>query len=206
MINAGILTISDKGARGERRDDSGTAIRDSLTALDSHVARYEVIPDEAESIAAKPKVQYQYFIQGHYPHKTCEVQNALWARLDYAPYSETYGAGTPVCMCEGAGFDVDAFGRVWYTNLFRFRVEMVDTDNNFALHFGAYGNQDSLGGGKSIPRESESAAGAKHPDVPLAWPTYVAVSDDYAYVNDTVGMRVARVRLGAEAEEVCNIQ
>ncbi|MHC4916355.1 MAG: NHL repeat-containing protein, partial [Planctomycetota bacterium] len=158
------------------------------------------------AIAAKPKVKYQYFIQGHYPHKTCEVQNALWARLDYAPYSETYGAGTPVCMCEGAGFDVDGFGRVWYPNLFRFRVEMVDTNNNFGLHFGAYGNQDSLGGGKSIPRESESAAGAKHPDVPLAWPTYVAVSDDYAYVNDTVGMRVARVKLGAEAEETCAVR
>jgi molybdenum cofactor synthesis domain-containing protein len=51
MLNFGILTISDKGWRGERRDDSGTAIRDMLP--DSQVAKYEVVPDEVDVIAAK---------------------------------------------------------------------------------------------------------------------------------------------------------
>jgi hypothetical protein len=157
-------------------------------------------------VAAGPKEKYQFFSGGRYPHKQCELQGAEWVRFGYSPYSETYPAGTPVCMCEGAGFDVDGFGRVWHTNLFRFRVEVADTNNNTVATFGSYGNQDSLGGGKSIPRESESAGGAKHPDVPLAWPTYVAVSDEFAYVNDTVGMRVARVKLGAEAEEVCAVR
>ena len=50
MFNAGILTISDKGAQGKRHDESGKAIRDALSGFDSHVARYEIIPDEAGAI------------------------------------------------------------------------------------------------------------------------------------------------------------
>jgi len=53
MLNLGILTISDKGWRGQRQDKSGEAIRDSLSSLDNHVVKYEVIPDEADIIASK---------------------------------------------------------------------------------------------------------------------------------------------------------
>ena len=50
MFIAGILTISDKGWQGERRDESSEAIRDSLSRYDSHVAKYEIIPDEVDVI------------------------------------------------------------------------------------------------------------------------------------------------------------
>ena len=50
MFIAGILTISDKGWQGERRDESSEAIRDSLSRFDSHVAKYEIIPDEVDVI------------------------------------------------------------------------------------------------------------------------------------------------------------
>jgi len=53
MMNLGILTISTKGWRGERRDDSGMAIRECLSPLDSQVVRYEVVPDEVDIIASK---------------------------------------------------------------------------------------------------------------------------------------------------------
>jgi len=53
MFTVGILTISDKGAQGQRHDKSGEAIRDILSSLDSQIARYEVIPDEKEIIAGK---------------------------------------------------------------------------------------------------------------------------------------------------------
>ena len=53
MLNLGILTISDKGWQGERRDESGVAIRDSLSLLDSQLVRYEVVPDEVDVIAGK---------------------------------------------------------------------------------------------------------------------------------------------------------
>ena len=51
MLNLGILTISDKGWRGERYDESGRVIRECL--LDSRVVKYEVVPDEREVIAGR---------------------------------------------------------------------------------------------------------------------------------------------------------
>jgi molybdopterin adenylyltransferase len=53
MLNLGILTISDKGWRGERYDESGKTIKDSLSSLDTCVVNYEIIPDEADIIATK---------------------------------------------------------------------------------------------------------------------------------------------------------
>ena len=49
-IKAGILTMSDKGARGEREDKSGAAIKELLATIGGKVERYEVIPDEFELI------------------------------------------------------------------------------------------------------------------------------------------------------------
>lgn len=53
MFNLGILTISDKGWRGQRYDESGKVIRDSLSLLDSHVVKYEIVPDEIDVISHK---------------------------------------------------------------------------------------------------------------------------------------------------------
>ena len=46
-------------------------------------------------------------------------------------------------------------------------------------------------------------AKVKKPEIPLAWPTYVAVSDTHAYVNDTVSRRVVKVKLNYAAEAAC---
>jgi molybdenum cofactor synthesis domain-containing protein len=51
MINAAVLTISDKGSRGERADGSGDFINTALRNLGLTVARYEVVPDELDIIA-----------------------------------------------------------------------------------------------------------------------------------------------------------
>ena len=51
MLNLGILTISDKGSRGQRQDGSGPVIRESLLA--SRVVKYEIVPDEADVIAGR---------------------------------------------------------------------------------------------------------------------------------------------------------
>ena len=53
MLNLGILTISDKGWQGQRRDESGAAIKDNLALLDTRVVKYEIVPDEADVIATK---------------------------------------------------------------------------------------------------------------------------------------------------------
>jgi len=53
MFNLGVLTISDKGWRGKRYDESGKVIKDSPFVLDNNVLKYEVIPDEMDVIANK---------------------------------------------------------------------------------------------------------------------------------------------------------
>ena len=53
MFKASILTISDKGAQGQRYDKSGEVIRDSLSPLDSHIVKYEIVPDEMDVICHK---------------------------------------------------------------------------------------------------------------------------------------------------------
>jgi molybdopterin adenylyltransferase len=51
-MNVGVLTLSDKGSRGEREDTSGAAIRELLTPLGAAVRRYEILPDDRDRIAA----------------------------------------------------------------------------------------------------------------------------------------------------------
>lgn len=53
MFTLGILTISDKGSRGEREDESGRVIREMLAALNANLVKYEVVPDERDVISAK---------------------------------------------------------------------------------------------------------------------------------------------------------
>ena len=53
MFTLGILTISDKGSRGEREDESGKVIRDLLAALNVHLVKYDIVPDEREVISEK---------------------------------------------------------------------------------------------------------------------------------------------------------
>jgi len=46
----GILTLSDKGARGEREDTSGPRIREMLRTAGYEVAEYQLLPDRQELI------------------------------------------------------------------------------------------------------------------------------------------------------------
>jgi hypothetical protein len=147
------------------------------------------------SLFEKPTQPFMYRGASQSLEFTGKLQGAEWSRFGFSPYSNKFG-GTAFCQCEGAGFDVDAFGRVFYPNLGQFRIEMVDTSNNRIGSFGHYGNQDSGGPDAKV----------KTPDIPLAWATYVAVSDDYAYVNDTINLRLVRVKLGYEAEAAVEIE
>jgi molybdopterin adenylyltransferase len=51
MLKAGIITISDKGSRGERADLSGPEAKKLLAELDIEVSAYTIIPDEEEIIS-----------------------------------------------------------------------------------------------------------------------------------------------------------
>lgn len=52
-MKAGILTLSDKGARGERVDLSGPALTEWLKPKGVETELYEMIPDDEDLIAAK---------------------------------------------------------------------------------------------------------------------------------------------------------
>ncbi|MDF2874301.1 MAG: molybdopterin adenylyltransferase [Sporomusa sp.] len=52
MYKTAILIMSDKGARGERQDESGRQIKESL-GLPYRVDYYKIIPDEKEQIMAE---------------------------------------------------------------------------------------------------------------------------------------------------------
>lgn len=50
MYNVGILTLSDKGARGEREDKSAGALREIIHTAGWEMAVYKIIPDDLETI------------------------------------------------------------------------------------------------------------------------------------------------------------
>jgi molybdenum cofactor synthesis domain-containing protein len=49
-IRAAIITLSDKGSKGEREDESGKTIREMITGINALVDHYEVLPDEKQRI------------------------------------------------------------------------------------------------------------------------------------------------------------
>jgi molybdopterin adenylyltransferase len=50
-FKAGVLTISDKGSRGERIDESGKAAAEMLKKAGFDVAKLEIVPDNIRKIA-----------------------------------------------------------------------------------------------------------------------------------------------------------
>jgi molybdopterin adenylyltransferase len=50
LITAGIITVSDKGSRGEREDLSGKEIERLLLEISIQATEYDIIPDEREVI------------------------------------------------------------------------------------------------------------------------------------------------------------
>lgn len=50
MIRAGVITVSDRGAAGQREDQSGPEIERMLRAVGAEVTRRTVIPDESRLI------------------------------------------------------------------------------------------------------------------------------------------------------------
>lgn len=53
MMKIAVLTVSDKGSRGQRADTAGPAVRQMLEPLGAEVVAADIVPDERESISAK---------------------------------------------------------------------------------------------------------------------------------------------------------
>jgi molybdenum cofactor synthesis domain-containing protein len=52
-FTVGILTVSDRSSRGERRDSSGEVIREVLSRIDANIVGYDIVPDEKKLIAQR---------------------------------------------------------------------------------------------------------------------------------------------------------
>ncbi|TET53090.1 MAG: MogA/MoaB family molybdenum cofactor biosynthesis protein [Desulfobacteraceae bacterium] len=53
MIKAGVLTISDKGSRGQRKNESGAVVADLLAKAGYPVEKQGIVPDDQEKIAER---------------------------------------------------------------------------------------------------------------------------------------------------------
>jgi molybdenum cofactor synthesis domain-containing protein len=53
VFTVGVLTISDKGSRGERQDRSGEVIREVLSGADVSIVNCDMVPDEKGLIVEK---------------------------------------------------------------------------------------------------------------------------------------------------------
>ncbi len=61
MFKVSILTISDKGSKGEREDSSGPLIQEMIKSLPAKVIHYEIIPDEENQIVEALKKSADLF-------------------------------------------------------------------------------------------------------------------------------------------------
>ena len=145
-----------------------------------------------------------------YPTK---VTGAEWMRMGVS-HVDIIG-----CNCENTRFDVDEFGRVFYPDLGRFRVGVLDTAGNEIVHFGGYGNAESMGPdspvidpktGKVRPRRPDDPKDLKspfaEPEIAFSWLIGVGATDRYAYMGDSLNRRLLRARLVYAAEETCPVQ
>lgn len=57
MITAAVLTLSDKGSKGERDDASGLLIQELLKRIGAEIKSYDILPDEKDLIQEK-LIQY----------------------------------------------------------------------------------------------------------------------------------------------------
>jgi hypothetical protein len=118
-------------------------------------------------------------------HKEGSLQGAEWFRYGMSYILDMHPGHNRRCHCTATEFDVDDYGRTFYTDQGRFRVVVLDAAGTEIAAFGSYGNQDACA--------TNSVA--------FNWFTGLAVSDRYVYAADGANRRVVRVALKYAAEE-----
>jgi hypothetical protein len=128
-------------------------------------------------------VDAMYFTGGGRRFEPVKVTGALWMHVGVSHVA------LHACNCETTRFDVDPFGRVFYPDLGRFRVGVLDTNGNVITEFGRYGNADDA-----------------RDQLALAWLIGVGVTDRYVYLGDSMNRRLLRAKLVYEAEATCAVR
>jgi hypothetical protein len=148
-----------------------------------------------------------------------ELQGALWYRYGCSYVLDMHPGHNRRCHCTATEFEVDDFGRSFYTDQGRFRVVVLDTGGNQVAAFGQYGNQDACAGesyvldpeGKFLrPRRKDdppnlASPGAK-PEIAFNWFTGLGVSDRYVYVADGGNRRVLRAQMTYAADRTVGVE
>jgi hypothetical protein len=62
--------------------------------------------------------------------------------LGASPMPATFGE----CICTGVDFDLDPYDRLYVPDAYRMCVHVLDTNGNYLLRIGRYGNQDDARG------------------------------------------------------------
>jgi len=93
--------------------------------------------------------------------------------------------GDPGCCCNTSNVAADLYGRVYFPDVFRFGVKVLDTNGNQILRIGSYGNADSAGAGSKVPE----------PEIAFAWPTFLDYAEGKLYVSDSTNQRISVVRI-----------
>lgn len=122
-----------------------------------------------------------------------ELQGAEWMRPGISYILDMQPGANRRCHCTGTDFEVDDYGRTFYTDQGRFRVVVLDTAGNEMLTVGAYGNQDSFG-----------TPGT--PDVAFNWFTGLAATDRFIYVADCGNHRIVKLAIQHAAEGTCAVK
>lgn len=107
-------------------------------------------------------------------------------------YDVPFGAFDTDCITRTPRFGVDGFGRIYYPTNIAQRIAVIDNAGNEILHFGTYGNRDSMGG---LPGDLVPTKG-----IPLGFPNSVDATDNYIYVADMVNLRLLRLKKAFQAE------
>jgi hypothetical protein len=142
--------------------------------------------------ASLETVDAAYYKSGSARLSPIRVTGAEWFRLGVSHVDLI------ACNCENIRFDVDPFGRVFYPDLGRFRIGVLDTAGNDLAHFGHYGNPDS-GQRKGGQRDSGQ-------EIAFGWLTSVGVTDRYVYAGDSLNKRLTRIPLEYAAEATVGIE
>jgi molybdenum cofactor synthesis domain-containing protein len=53
MITVAVVTLSDKGSKGKRRDESGPLIAETIKKIGGKIVSYDILPDEKNLIKKK---------------------------------------------------------------------------------------------------------------------------------------------------------
>ena len=159
-------------------------------AYKQYAAIYKFPPTGGE-IAKDERGDYVGHCQGD--PASVSVRGALWMRRlgSIGNHGDELG-----CHCETTRFDLDAYGRLFAPDLYRFCVYVLDGEGNEITHFGSYGNMDSRGPGSPVPE----------PEIAFGWPLSVECSGDRVFVADLVNRRVVAVKFEHEVVEECEIE